>query len=378
MAEFKYRFSFALEYSLGHITHAQNLKRMLQGRSDIVPSYVDLPYDGMTGAWAKLPGVRSNWTLRASLGAWLGLRGQARHLAGALFHTQVTSLFSAGIMRRVPSVISLDATPVQYDALGAFYGHTPSGNARLEDVKKRLNQRAFGASRHLVTWSQWTKDSLVADYGVPAQKVTVIPPGVDQTLFLPDPAARPGDGVTRLLFVGGSFARKGGELLLRWARETSVAAPWELHLVTRDPVPDTAHVFVHRDVDNNGSELVGLYQGSDVFVLPTLADCFPLVSMEAMSCGLPVVTSRMGGIPEIVREGETGFLMEPGDYSSLAQRLDRLVADASLRQALGQAALEQAREKFDCRVNMGRILEIMTTGNSAGYSEGVFAVSRHK
>ncbi len=170
---------FALEYSLGHITHAQNLKRAMAEQTDIVPTYVDLPYEGMIGAWTRLPGVRSNWSLRASLGAWLGLRGQAKRLQGALFHTQVTSLFSAGLMRRVPSVVSLDATPLQYDALGAFYGHAPSSNARMEALKKRLNQRAFGAARHLVTWSQWAKDSLVADYGVPAEKITVIPPGID-------------------------------------------------------------------------------------------------------------------------------------------------------------------------------------------------------
>lgn len=359
MAVARKRLGFALEYSLGHITHAQNLKRTLEARPEISPLYVDLPFDGMTGAWTRLPGVRSNWSLRASLGAWLGLRGQAKLLDGALFHTQVTSLFASGIMQRVPSVVSLDATPIQYDALGSFYGHVPSSSPRLEEIKKRLNQKSFGAAKNLVTWSQWTKDSLTADYGVPADKITVIPPGVDQTLFRPALAARPGDGVTRLLFVGGNFARKGGEHLLRWAKETAVTAPWELHLVTRDSVPEVANVIVHRNIGNNAAELVSLYQQSDVFVLPTLADCFSLVSMEAMSCGLPVVTTRMGGIPEIVEEGITGFLMEAGDYPALAQHLDRLVADASLRQAMGEAALSQARERFDCRVNMGRILEII-------------------
>ena len=362
MSEPNYRFGFALEYSLGHVTHAQNIKRTLGSHPEIISSYIDLPYDGLTGAWTKLPGVRSNWSVRASLGAWLGLRGQAGHLDSALFHTQVTSLFAAGLMRRIPSVVSLDATPAQYDALGSFYGHAPSSNARLEALKKRLNQRSFSAARHLVTWSQWTKDSLTADYGVPAGKVTVISPGVDQTLFQPDAAARPVDGLARLLFVGGSFARKGGELLLRWARETQVSAPWELHLVTRDPVPETANVIVHQNVSNNGMELVRLYQSSDVFVLPTLADCFSMVSMEAMSCGLPVVTTNMGGIPEIVTEGTTGFLLPPGDYSTLAARLDQLVADAVLRQAMGRAALERARENFDCRKNVGQILEIMKAG----------------
>ena len=62
------KLGFALEYSLGHTTHAQNLKRVLTARPDVAPTYVDLPYEGVTGgvlsgSWARLPGVRSNWSL---------------------------------------------------------------------------------------------------------------------------------------------------------------------------------------------------------------------------------------------------------------------------------------------------------------------------
>jgi hypothetical protein len=66
---------FALEYSLGHTTHAQNLKAALaRNRREggaITPACIDLPFEGMTEGWAQLPGVRSNWSLRASLGAYL-------------------------------------------------------------------------------------------------------------------------------------------------------------------------------------------------------------------------------------------------------------------------------------------------------------------
>ncbi|MDQ2800492.1 MAG: glycosyl transferase family 1, partial [Armatimonadota bacterium] len=61
----------------------------------------------------------------------------------------------------------------------------------------------------------------------------------------------------------------------------------------------------------------------------------------------------------IVADGQTGFLLEPGDYPSLALRLDQLVTDTGLREKMGTAALDRAREKFDCRTNLGRILEMM-------------------
>ncbi len=143
-----------------------------------------------------------------------------------------------------------------------------------------------------------------------------------------------------------------------------MSARWELHLVTRDPVPETAGVVVHQSLANNSPELISLYQRCDIFALPTLADCFSLVAMEAMSCGLPVVISRLGGIPEIVEEGRTGYLLEPGDYPALALRLDQLVSDAALRQRMSEAGLCRAKNDFNCRVNMGRILNVMKAASS--------------
>ena len=349
---------FALEHSLGHTTHAQNLKRVLQDRPDITPTYVDLPYDGMTGAWTRLPSVRSNWSLRASLGAWLGLRRQAGRLDGALFHTQVTSLFSAGLMRRMPSVISLDATPLQYDALGAFYGHVPSGDARLEALKKRLNQRAFRAARHLVTWSQWAKDSLAADYGVPLEKITVIPPGIDTARWDFERAARP-SGPVSLLFVGGDFARKGGDTLLEAFARLPRSLDVHLHVVTKtrgvgEGIPG---VTVWHDIQPNSAPLLGLFAQADLFVFPTRGDCLPLAVMEALAAGLPVITTTVGALPEAVTHGETGWIVPPDDAGALADALAALAADGPLRARLAGQARAVGRERFDASKNYGRLVE---------------------
>lgn len=349
---------FALEYSLGHTTHAQNLKRVLQDRPEIVPTYVDLPFDGMVGAWTRLPGVRSNWSLRASLGAWLGLRGQVKRLEGALFHTQVTSLFSAGLMRRMPSVVSLDATPLQFDALGAFYGHVPSSNARLEALKRRLNQRAFGSARHLVSWSQWAKESLVADYGVPADKITVIPPGIDTARWDFDRSARH-SGPVNLLFVGGDFARKGGDTLLDAFARLPPALGVHLHLVTkmRGVGEGLPGVTVWHDVAPNSDTLLGLFAQADLFVFPTRGDCLPLAVMEALAAGLPVVTTTIGALPEAVTHGETGWIVPPDDPDALADALAALAADGALRARLAHQARAVGRERFDAEKNYGRLVE---------------------
>ena len=358
------RLGFALEYSLGHVTHAQNLKRVLENHREIVPTYVDLPYDGMTGAWTRLPGVRSNWSVRASLGAWLGLRRHAANLDGALYHTQVTSLFAAGLMRRVPSVISLDATPLQYDSLGAFYGHTPSANPRLEALKKRLNQRAFGAARHLVAWSEWAKNSLVTDYGVAPEKISVIPPGIDTARWRGERPVR-ASGPVNLLFVGADFARKGGGTLLD-AFKNLPPGTAHLNIVTKtrgvgDGLPN---ITLWHDVAPNSETLLRLYSEADLFVFPTRGDCLPLAVMEALTSGLPVITTTVGALPEAVTHAETGWIVPPDDSSALTDALKTLAGDAPLRARLSAQAAAVGLERFDAAKNYERLIQTVQSPKS--------------
>ena len=353
------KLGFALEHSLGHATHAKNLKAALAADSLIQPHFVELPYHNTPGAWAKLPGIRSNWSLRASLGAYLGLRNQP--LDALFFHTQVTSLLSAGLLQKTPGLISLDATPLQYDRLGAHYGHTP-GSGRLEVLKARLNQRAFGAARGLITWSQWAKDSLVADYGVPADKIFVIPPGVDIAAWDSARALRQprsADAPLNLLFVGGDFVRKGGDTLLAAFSQLpeAIRRKAHLHLVTQaTEIKPQDGVTVHHGVTPNSERLKVLFAEADLFVFPTRADCLPQAVLEAMAAGLPVITTAVAAIPEAVIDGETGKLVPVGEEKPLAEALEELISDPSLRLRLGQNAREEAVARYDAAKNYPRIL----------------------
>ncbi len=353
------KLGFVLEQALGHITHAQNLRQVMADDPRDQALYLDIPYHDTPGWQSKLPGVRSNWSVRASLAAYHALRPHAGSLDAALFHTQVTSLFSAGLMRRVPSVVSLDATPLQYDALGALYGHTPSTNARLELVKKRLNQRAFHAARHLVTWSAWAKASLVTDYGIDAAKVTVIPPGINLDVWnFPERSKAPGETVNAL-FVGGDFARKGGNTLLEAFAALPAKANIHLHIVTQTAgVGDgLANVTVHRNIKPNSDVLRGLFEQADLFVLPTRADCSPLVVLEALAAGLPIITTHIGALAEVVKDGDTGLVVPPDDAPALCEALARLASAAGERQAMGRRARADAHARFGAAQNYGKLVQ---------------------
>jgi glycosyltransferase involved in cell wall biosynthesis len=161
-----------------------------------------------------------------------------------------------------------------------------------------------------------------------------------------------------LLFVGGDFERKGGDLLLDVFRRR-LRDSCELHVVTRDDVKEEPGVHVYRNLEPIDPRLQGLYARCDVFVLPTQADCFSLASMEAMATGLPVVTSDVGGIAEIVSEGCSGFLTTPGDGRSLARRLEALVRDPRLRLELGMQGRRIVETRFDAARNTARQLDLI-------------------
>lgn len=354
-----YRFGFIIEQSLGHITHGLNLKNNIALDPTIRAEW-GLPgwqHDGLAG---RIPLYRGNWTLQAGLATRQILAGfQRRFQADALFfHTQITAVLSPDWLRRIPSIVSLDATPLQYDRLGQFYGHS-TGPAWQENWKWRLNRDCFRLAQDIVTWSQWARDGLVDEYEVPPEKITVIPPGVN-----PDAWARPKPrqlrgGPVRILFVGGNLERKGGQHLLEAFRILRHRYPLELHLVTRDSVLPEPGLFLYQNMQPNSQPLKELFFQADIFCLPTQGDCLPMVLSEAGAAGLPSVSTDMAAIPEIVREGETGLLIPPGDVDALTTALERLIEDEGLRLRMGAAAVQRVHEQFDAGCNALRLLQLM-------------------
>ena len=96
-------------------------------------------------------------------------------------------------------------------------------------------------------------------------------------------------------------------------------------------------------------DLTPWYRAADLYVHPARADTFPTTVLEAMACGVPVVASDVGGIPEQVVEGETGQLVPVGDAAGMAQAIESLLADRARRDAMARAARERAVERFDAR-----------------------------
>jgi len=370
------RLGFVMDQQVGLKTQSLNFQSVLreeypQVEAVFVPvEYASVATNPVTRALEKaLPG-----SVRGTLA---GVREIKKAFDSQRFDAVLWATWAAKsvieCVRAAPAFLLMDMTPTQMEALGAHYGYSSSRARFLGGWKRQATDRLYAEATHLFGWNEWVATSLREDYEVPVSKVSAVSPGTDTARFCPDPKARKHDGVTRLLFVGGDFQRKGGDLLLRYLRERSPGLPpVELCCVTRDTVMDApTNVRFVRGVANNSPELVALYQQSDLFVLPTRADCYSLVALEAMASGLPVVITNMGGIGDIVAPGETGVLLSPTDdkddnYAALAAALDELVADPVKRERMGRAGRERAVTRFDCRTGVRIVVDAMIAVAEAG------------
>jgi glycosyltransferase involved in cell wall biosynthesis len=356
------RAAFVMEQTLGHITHHRNLEMVAARQSRVRPTWVPVAFP-THGLERIVPGFATNWSVRASYRARRELDRilRSRPHQALFFHTQVTSLFSVGLMRRIPTVVSLDATPINYDTVGRAYGHRPAAGGRFDETKYRLNRTAFHAARALVTWSEWTRNSLIADYGVEAGKISVLAPGAAPAYFeigCERTPHRPGDPI-RILFVGGDFERKGGPLLLRAIRGLRTKEPFELHLVTNADVAPEPGVHVHRNVAPNSPQLLRLFRSADIFALPSFAECLSIALMEAAAAALPIVSTDVGALREVARDGDNALVIAAGDGEALRCALARLIDDDPLRRRLGAASLVLAQAKFSAESNDRAVLELI-------------------
>ena len=97
----------------------------------------------------------------------------------------------------------------------------------------------------------------------------------------------------------------------------------------------------------------------DIFILPSYYEAISLSILEAMACGLPVLATKVGGIPEAVEENVTGILVPPMNVSFLKQGLEKLVMDVSLRQRMGQAGRKRAKNYFNIEGTLASIRALL-------------------
>ena len=228
------------------------------------------------------------------------------------------------------------------------------------------------ASHRIVAVCVKTKEECKVHYRIPEEKISVIYNGVNLIEFNPrvdrtrirDKYSL--DDKPVVLSVGCGTIRKGIPYLLRAVRDVKVQIP-DTTLIVVGPTRYGEQMLsiardlgIQEDIIFSGKvsreELPFYYSACDIVAVPSLQEGFPVVVLEAMASGKPVVASRVGGIPEAIETGLNGILFEPGNVPQLTRALATLLEDEGLRRKMGRAARQIAETRYDWKKIAGEYM----------------------
>jgi glycosyltransferase involved in cell wall biosynthesis len=222
--------------------------------------------------------------------------------------------------------------------LASPYGY-PSIAQRHIRRALEYERALYGRLDLIMPMSRWLADSFMRDNGVPARKVVPVGAGIN----LPRIAPTTDKDYTapRILFVGHAFARKGGPGLLRaFARVRQEIPAAELTIIgptLADPPPGVRALgFVSKSDAAGLARMLAEYQRATVFTMPSLYEPYGIVFAEAMAHRLPCVGTTICAMPEIIRDGDTGYVVPPADDRALADRLIGLLRDPLACRQMGE------------------------------------------
>ena len=250
--------------------------------------------------------------------------------------------------------------------------------AAMNPIKKTLTRRIFGLADRVIALSEYWKGFLAEL--VPEERIRILNNPIDCERL--SPGARALDPEKPTLLLLGSLGRRKGHYEVLKALPQVVAKH-----------PDVKLLFAGSDEDHGAGEKlralaedagvgehveflgpisfepkVELLRTSTLMILPSHGENMPISVLEGMAARMPVVSTRVGAIPEVLDEGKAGLLIDAGDWEALAESINRLLDDPSLAAELGEAAGARARERWDVQRIAKRVEQVY--GEVLGPSRG--------
>jgi glycosyltransferase involved in cell wall biosynthesis len=266
-----------------------------------------------------------------------------------------------GRIWRVPYVLT-----VHSNQLALLDSYAPAAEASEEArLVKEVSSQIAGRSDLTICVSRYVLGELRDDFGVPERKLRLVQNGIDTRPFTAsvhrEPAAkirRAARGRKVVLFVGRLVPDKGPQILLRAARKLLlergrrdlsffIGGDGRLHRLLRariDRYKLTDDIFLLGRLSHH--EVIDSYFGADLVVMPSLHESFPLTALEALAAGRPFVASRVGGLPEIIEDGNTGFLVDEKTPEAWGDVIESLVDDPETMARCGQNGRALVLDRF--------------------------------
>jgi glycosyltransferase involved in cell wall biosynthesis len=233
----------------------------------------------------------------------------------------------------------------------------------ISPVQGGIEAYIYRKCSQIIALSNYTADTISRRFGIPREHIIVLPCLIDTELLFPP--AVPYKGKNVLFVARYNDERKNTTMLIRaFARLLEHIPDARLLLVGDEPdirlLDFISKVGIRDAVEFKGpvsnSQVINYYHHAAVFAIPSWQEGLGIVGLEAMACGLPVVSTRCGGPEDFVRDGATGFLVPLNDYETMANRLIELLNNPLLRSQMGKQARGDVEERFSYKV-LGKIFD---------------------
>jgi glycosyltransferase involved in cell wall biosynthesis len=234
----------------------------------------------------------------------------------------------------IPIIYMTDATFQQLEGYYPYFSNLARYNIR-QGIE--LDKKAFQHSAHCMLASEWNKNSAIQDYGINAEKISVVPCGANMDRVPAAEELRSNQtGKCNLLFLGVEWERKGGEIALetfRLLKQKGVDP--HLYIIGCVPPHDltqekkiTVIPFLDKNKKEDFQQLHAIFLETDILLLPTRAECAGVVFSEASAYGIPSITTDTGGVGTYIKNGVNGFALPPqASAVAYAEKISQLFAD---------------------------------------------------
>lgn len=254
----------------------------------------------------------------------------------------------------IPILLIEDATFALLHNYYPGYSDLAAWSARQSNA---IEIAAYKNASVLLYSSKWAASSAIKDYQVDPQKVFAVPFGANLDVAPPRAIAlaRRKSERCRLLFMGIGWEKKGGEIAFETLLHLEkMGIPTELIICGSLPPAEFAHPhmyvipFLNKNNVEQYKKLEQLYQSADFLLVPTRREAYGIVFCEASAYGLPSITTRTGGTPEVVRDGKNGFTLP---YTARGHEYAELIASIYRDEQRYTALVESSRDEFERRLN---------------------------
>lgn len=228
--------------------------------------------------------------------------------------------------------------------------HAFSAESTIDKKHYKLYDKIFRSANTIIVLSESWKQGLIKDLNISSDKIEVLYNPCPQVVLKNDIQK-----TNTILYAGTIESRKGyKDLIISFAKIASIYPGWKIIFAGNGEINEGIALSKKFNIENqvffkgwvSGVEKERLFREANIFCLPSYAEGFPMAVLDAWAYGLPVITTPVGGVPDVAKDGINMLLFNPGDAKTLSKKLVEMICDKTLSDTISNASVKFSQNEF--------------------------------